>query len=51
MLHERIFLDPTDERVYIDTYVGNDKTNKKDAIIVIPAEDTLRFAQKGKGSR
>lgn len=36
MLHERIFLDPTDDRVFIDTYVANDKSFKRDAMIVIP---------------
>lgn len=36
MLHERIFLDETDDRVFIDTYVANDKSYKRDAIIVIP---------------
>ncbi len=36
MLHERIFLDKTDDRVFIDTYVVNDKSYKRDAIIVIP---------------
>ena len=36
MLHERIYLDPTDERVYIDTYVADDRTVPKDAMLVIP---------------
>ena len=36
MLHERIYLDPSDERVYIDTYVANDKTITRDAMLVIP---------------
>ena len=36
MLHERIFLDDTDDRVFIDTYVANDKSFERDAIIVIP---------------
>ena len=36
MLHERIFLDDTDDRVFIDTYVANDKSFKRDAILVIP---------------
>ena len=36
MLHERIYLDKNDERVYIDTYVVNDKSYKRDAMLVIP---------------
>lgn len=36
MLHERVYLDPSDERVYIDTYVVNDKSHKHPAILVIP---------------
>lgn len=36
MLHERIYLDKNDERVYIDTYVANDKSFKRNAILVIP---------------
>ena len=36
MLHDRIFLDKTDERTYVDTYVVNDKSYKRDAILVIP---------------
>ena len=36
MLHERIYLDETDKRVYMDTYVVNDKSMKRDAILVIP---------------
>ena len=36
MLHERIYLDKNDERVYIDTYVANDKSYKRNAILVIP---------------
>ena len=36
MLHERIYLDKEDERVYIDTYVVNDKSYKRDAMLVIP---------------
>ena len=36
MLHKRIYLDPTDERVYIDTYVTNTNFKRKDAMLVIP---------------
>ena len=36
MLHERIYLDPSDERVYIDSYVADDRTVVKDAMLVIP---------------
>ena len=36
MKHERIYLDPTDDRVYIDTYVTNTNFKKKDAMLVIP---------------
>ena len=36
MLHERVYLDPSDKRVYIDTYVANDRSVRKDAILVIP---------------
>ena len=36
MLHERIYLDKDDDRVYIDTYVVNDKSYKRDAMLVIP---------------
>ena len=36
MLHESIYLDPTDDRVYIDTYVANDKSRRRDAMLVIP---------------
>ena len=35
MRHERIFLNPTDDRVFIDTYVVND-SRTRDAILVIP---------------
>ena len=36
MLHERIYLDPKDDRVYLDTYVANDRTVLRDAMLVIP---------------
>lgn len=36
MLHERIYLDPSDDRVYIDTYVANNKTFLHDAMLIIP---------------
>ena len=36
MLHERIYLDENDDRVFIDTYVANDKSYKRDAMLVIP---------------
>ena len=36
MLHERVYLDKTDDRVYIDTYVANDRTVLRDAMLVIP---------------
>ena len=36
MLHERIYLDKNDKRVYIDTYVANDKSYKRNAMLVIP---------------
>ena len=35
MIHERIYLDPADDRVWIDTYIANDKTVKP-AMLVIP---------------
>lgn len=36
MLHERVFLDPSDDRVYIDTYVADEKRRKRPAMLVIP---------------
>ena len=36
MLQERVFLDPADERVYIDVYVANNRIFLHDAILVIP---------------
>lgn len=36
MLHDRIYLDPSDDRVYIDTYVVNDKSHLHPAMLVIP---------------
>lgn len=36
MLHERVYLDSADERVYIDTYVVNDSSHLHPAILVIP---------------
>lgn len=36
MKHERIYLDPNDDRVYIDTYVANSRSLKRDAMLVIP---------------
>ncbi|MBQ9084054.1 MAG: alpha/beta hydrolase [Clostridia bacterium] len=36
MKHERIYLDPSDERVYIDTYVVNDRSHIRPAMLVIP---------------
>lgn len=36
MLHERIYLDNTDERVYIDAYVANDRSAPRNAMLVIP---------------
>ncbi len=36
MLHERIYLDPADDRVYIDTYVADNRTLLRDAMLVIP---------------
>ena len=36
MLHERIYLDENDDRVFVDTYVVNDKSYKRDAMLVIP---------------
>lgn len=36
MLHKRIYLDATDERVYIDTYVTDLNFKNKDAMLVIP---------------
>ena len=36
MLHERIFLDPADDHVYIDTYVADNRTFLHDAMLVIP---------------
>lgn len=36
MIHERIYLDPADERVYIDTYVADSKSFVRDAMLVIP---------------
>lgn len=36
MLHERIYLDQGDDRVYIDTYVANDKSRLHPAMLVIP---------------
>jgi acetyl esterase/lipase len=35
MIHERIYLDKTDQRVYIDTYVANDDKIRP-AILIIP---------------
>ena len=36
MIHERVFLDPRDERVYIDTYVADNRTFLHDAMLIIP---------------
>ena len=36
MKHERIYLNENDKRVFIDTYVQNDRTKPHDAILVIP---------------
>ncbi|MBQ7387740.1 MAG: alpha/beta hydrolase [Clostridia bacterium] len=36
MLHERIYLDASDTRVYIDTYVANDTSHARPAMLVIP---------------
>ena len=36
MVNERIYLDPADEQVYIDTYVADNQTFLHDAILVIP---------------
>ncbi|MBQ8371648.1 MAG: alpha/beta hydrolase [Clostridia bacterium] len=36
MKHERIFLDKSDDRVYIDTYVADDTGFKREAMLVIP---------------
>ena len=36
MLHERIFLDETDDRVYLDTYVGDIRNFARDAMLVLP---------------
>ncbi len=36
MKHERIYLDPNDKRVYIDSYVADDTGYKREAMIVIP---------------
>lgn len=36
MIFERIYLDPSDERVYIDAYVADNQTFVHDAILVIP---------------
>ncbi len=36
MIYERVFLDESDDRVYIDTYVANDRTVVRDAMLVIP---------------
>lgn len=36
MLYERIYLDPQDDRVYIDAYVADHRTSVRDAMLVIP---------------
>ena len=36
MLHERIYLDETDDRVYIDTYVGDIRNFARNAMLVLP---------------
>ena len=36
MLHERVFLDPENPQVYIDTYIANNRTAVRDAMLVIP---------------
>ena len=36
MLHERIYLDETDDRVYLDTYVGDIRNFARDAMLVFP---------------
>lgn len=36
MKHERIFLDPSDDRVYIDTYITEEQSVIRDAMLVIP---------------
>ncbi len=36
MKHDTVFLDPTDDRVTLDTYVADDKSFLRDALIVLP---------------
>ena len=36
MKHERIYLDPNNDRVFIDTYVANSRSRVRDAMLVIP---------------
>lgn len=36
MLHERIYLDETDDRVYMDTYVGDIRNFARNAMLVLP---------------
>ena len=36
MLHERIFLDPENPEVYVDTYIADNRTVLRDAMLVIP---------------
>ncbi len=36
MVHERIYLDPKDSRIYIDTYIADDRRYKRPAMLVFP---------------
>ncbi len=36
MLHERIYLDESDERIYFDTYIADERYAKRPAMLVIP---------------
>ena len=49
MIHERIFLDGSDSRVYIDTYVSDVRNFVRDAMLVIPGGGYSNVCQEREG--
>ncbi len=49
MIHERIFLDESDSRVYIDTYVSDVRNFVRDAMLVIPGGGYSNVCQEREG--
>ena len=36
MIHERVYLNPEDHRIYLDTYIADDRHYARPAMLVIP---------------